>query len=198
MANCNFLTRNLDPSCAALKGLGGVDKEIRIGQLDDIDTITFGADGQVLTLTLKVGKGVKGFIGKKEKHQGTYELTTGDTVNLFNQSVILALYFQNDAERAAINELVNVEDMFAFIQTNTGVIEVYGISNSAILDFRNFGLKCSAGAGNGTGVAINDDKVYRVTLSGSVPNLPMTYKPANTLAANLTELALVTYPLVQL
>jgi len=194
MAVCNFLTRDLRPGCPSLKALGGVDKLIRIGQLTDIDTITFGADGQILTYTMVTGSSLKGFEGKKEKHQGTYELTTGETVNLFNQAVILALYFTTDAERSAINELVNAEDMFAFVVDNSGQIEAYGISNSTLLKFDAFGLKGTAGTGNGTGVLINDDRAYRVTMSGNVPNLPMTYKPLVALTVSIAELDTLTFP----
>lgn len=194
MATCSFLTVGLDPSCEALKKLGGVNKRIYIGQIDDIDTITFGVDGEITAFTLTTGKSLKAFVGKKEKHQGTYELTAGETINLFNQSVILGLYFESDEERKAINELVNVEDMFAFVETNSGVIETYGIANSTTLGYDNFGLKATAGTGNGTGVLINDDTIYRVTLSGNVPNLPMLFKPATALATNLTELDSITLP----
>lgn len=196
MAACSYLTQNLDPTCDALKKIGGVNKRVWIGQLDDIDTITFGTNGEILTFSLLAGKTLKDFIGKKEKHQGTYELTAGETINLFNQSVILALYFESDAERKAINELVNVEDMFVFVETNSGVIETYGIANDTTplqsnLAYNAFGLKATAGTGNGTGVLINDETTYRVTLSGNVPNLPMLFQPAQTLAnaiANLDSL----------
>jgi hypothetical protein len=191
---CNFLTIGLDPSCEALQGLGGVNKRIWIGAINDIDTITFGTNGEVTALTLVTGSSLKAFIGKKEKHQGTYELTAGDTVNLFNQSVILALYFNDDLERKAINELVNAEDMFGLVQTNAGGIEVYGIANNSNFDFRSFGLEATAGTGNGTGVLINDDRVYRVTMSGNVPNLPMLFKPAVTIENNIIALDAVTYP----
>ena len=188
MATCSYLTLGLDPSCEALKKLGGVNKRVWIGQIDDIDTITFGVDGEITAFTLLAGKTLKAFIGKKEKHQGTYELTAGETINLFNQSVVLALYFESDLERKAINELVNVEDMFVFIETNSGVIETYGIANSTSLGYDNFGLKATAGTGNGTGVLINDETTYRVTLSGNVPNLPMLYKPASPLASVIADL----------
>lgn len=188
MAACSFLTVGLDPSCEALKKLGGVNKRVYIGQLSDIDTITFGVDGEITALTLLVGATLKQFIGKKEKNQGTYELVAGDTINLFNQSAILALYFDSDAERAAINQLVNVEDMFCIYETNAGHLEVMGIANSSTLGYDNFGLKATAGTGNGTGILINDDTSYKVTLSGNVPNLPMLFEPANTLAANITYL----------
>ena len=194
MPTCSFLTIGLDPTCEALKKLGGANKRIWIGQISDIDTVTFGVDGEITAFTLLTGKSLKAFIGKKEKHQGTYELTAGETVNLFNQAAILALYFETDLERKAVNELVNVEDMFAMIETNAGSIEVFGISNSSVLGYDNFGLKATAGTGNGTGVLINDDTVYRVTLSGNVPNLPMRYKPADTLANNITGLDTITYP----
>jgi len=194
MSACSFLTLGLDPTCEALKKIGGVNKRIYIGQISDIDTITFGVDGEITAFTMLTGTSLKAFIGKKEKHQGTYELTAGETINLFNQSVILGLYFESDIERKAINELVNVEDMFAFVETNSGVIEAYGIANSTTLGYDNFGLKATAGTGNGTGVLINDDTIYRVTLSGNVPNLPMLYQPASTLASNLTGLDTITYP----
>lgn len=188
MANCSFLTLGLDPSCEALKKLGGLNKRVYVGQISDIDSVTFGVDGEITGLTLLLGATLKKFIGKKEKHQGTYELTAGDTINLFNQAVILALYFEFDVERKAVNELVNVEDMFVLVETNAGHIEAYGIANSTSLGFDNFGLKATAGTGNGTGVLINDDTVYRVTMSGNVPNLPMLYKPADTLANNIIGL----------
>lgn len=188
MATCSYLTLGLDPSCEALKKLAGVNKRVWIGQIDDIDTITFGVDGEITAFTLLATKTLKAFIGKKEKHQGTYELTAGETINLFNQSVVLALYFESDIERKAINELVNVEDMFVFIETNSGVIETYGIANSTTLGYDNFGLKATAGTGNGTGVLINDETTYRVTLSGNVPNLPMLYKPASPLASVIADL----------
>jgi len=194
MSVCSFLTMGLDPTCEALKKIGGVNKRVYIGQISDIDTITFGNDGEITVLTLNTGASLKPFVGKKEKHQGTYELTAGETINLFNQSVILGLYFESDVERAAINELVNVEDMFAFVETNSGVIETYGISNSTILGYDNFGLKATAGTGNGTGVLLNDDTIYRVTLSGNVPNLPMLFQPAQTLANALANLDSITLP----
>ena len=188
MATCSYLTLGLDPSCEALKKLGGVNKRVWIGQIDDIASITFGVDGEITALTLAMGKTLKAFIGKKEKHQGTYELTAGETINLFNQSVTLALYFESDLERKAVNELVNVEDMFVFVETNSGVIESYGIANSTSLGYDNFGLKATAGTGNGTGILINDETAYRVTLSGNVPNLPMLYKPASPLASVIADL----------
>lgn len=188
MAACSFLTVGLDPSCDALKKLGGVNKRVWIGQLSDIDTITFGVDGEITAFTLLVGATLKRFYGKKEKNQGTYELVAGETINLFNQAAILALYFNDDAERSAINQLVNVEDMFMFIETNAGNIETYGIANSSSLGYDNFGLKATAGTGNGTGILINDDTSYKVTLSGNVPNLPMLFKPADTLANNINGL----------
>lgn len=191
---CNFLTIGLDPSCEALQGLGGVNKRIWIGAIADIDTITFSANGDVLTFSMVTGSSLKAFIGKKEKHQGTYELTAGDTVNLFNQSVILALYFNDQVERKAINELVNAEDMFAFVQTNAGGIEMYGVASNPDYDFASFGLEATAGTGNGTGVLINDDRVYRVTMSGNVPNLPVLYKIADTIANNIIGLDSITYP----
>lgn len=194
MSVCSFLTMGLDPSCEALKKIGGVNKRIYIGQISDITSIVFGGDGEITSFTLATGASLKPFVGKKEKHQGTYELTAGETINLFNQSVILGLYFESDAERAAINELVNVEDMFAFVETNSGVVECYGISNSTILGYDNFGLKATAGTGNGTGVLLNDDTIYRVTLSGNVPNLPMLVTPADPLATILSNLDSITLP----
>lgn len=197
MATCAFLTRDLIPTCEALTALGGVNKTILVGQVSDINTIAFGVDGEIITFSLVTGASLKSFSGKKEKNQGTYELVAGETVNLFNQAVILSLYFYNDAERAAINQLVNAEDMFCIVQTNAGQLEVYGIANGALLDYAAFGLEGTAGTGNGTGILINDDKSYKVTLSGNVPNLPMTFLPTNTLAANLVTLGLITYPNTQ-
>ena len=182
---CVSLLDSLDPSCSALKKVGGVNRRVYIGQLSqlssygqdtttkDITAITLGSCGST---SYKLKK----FSGKKYKNNGTYELTVGENVNVVMQSAILVLYHFTSRDKEKIEQLFNAEDLFVIFENNAGQVEVWGIE---------FGLNASAGSG-GTGVLLNDPTAFTITLSGEQSTLSRIFNvgPTSTLAQNLAYL----------
>jgi hypothetical protein len=185
MATCIELIRGVDPSCAALNKVGGIDKRVWIGQLSMLDEdakYTTDVNGYVdslnLTAVASIPYTLKKFIGKKSKHSTTNEVVPGENVNTVNQSTILALYYSTPTEREAIESLINADDVFVAVQGQYGGIEVYGLD---------FGLNCSAGTG-GLGALLNDNTAFVVTLSGEQLGLPKQMLVNGTLANTITYL----------
>ena len=186
---CVTLLDSLDPTCSALKKLGGVNKRVYIGQLSqlssysqdpttkDITTITMGACGSTAYM-------LKKFVGKKFKHNGTYEVVVGENVNTVNQSAILVLYHFTSRDKEKIEQLINAEDLFLIMENNAGQVEVWGIE---------LGLNTSAGSG-GTGALLNDPTAFTITLSGEQSTLSRIFNvgPTSTLAQNLAYLDAIT------
>lgn len=170
-SSCANLTAGLDPSCDALKKVGGVTKRIWVGQLSvldgytvnantlDIESITLCSDSPTNTL--------KKFIGRKLKNSKTHEVEVGENINVINQAINMVLYHNTSLEMKAIEDLINAEDCFCLYETNAGQIEVIGIDTRASNSSNDpiGGLNCSAGTG-GTGVLLNDSTATTITLSG--------------------------------
>lgn len=192
---CNNLTTGLDPSCEALKKIGGVAKRVWAGQLSQLDGYTVNADTlDIQTIELvsaSPANTLKKFIGKKLKNSATAELVVGDNINVFNQSVILVLFYKTSLETAAIEALAIAEDVFIIIETMAGDIEVYGIDTNGLASSSDplGGLNGSAGTG-GTGVALNDSTAYTLTLSGQHRIIKRNFNisPTATLAQNIAYL----------
>lgn len=182
---CVQLLDSLDPSCLALKKVGGLNKRVWAGQLSqltsysqdsttkDITSLTMGACASIAYL-------LKKFVGKKYKHNGTYELVAGENVNTITQSIILVLYHFTSRDKEKIEQLINAEDLFFAIENNAGQIEFWGIEH---------GLNASAGSG-GTGTLLNDPTAFTITLSGEQSGLSRIFNvgPTATLAQNIAYL----------
>ena len=168
MANCTTkITAGLDPSCEALDKIGGVNKTVYFGNLDEI-TFTTTVDGNIDSVTLASSPQayLYKFIGKTKKNSSTAELQVGENTNTWKQSAILKLYYFNQSERDAIDALVKADDLVAFIQTEAGTIEVLGWEK---------GIRAESATGS-TGVLIQDDTSVTVTISGEETNLPKVLK----------------------
>lgn len=185
----------LDPSCDALKKLGGLAKRVWVGQLSQLDGYTVNEstlDIETLDMALESPGNytLKKFVGKKLKHSATTPVEVGENINVFNQTINLVLFHYTSLEKAAIEELVNVEDAFVLVETLQGQIEVYGIdTNGTSSDDPLGGLNCSAGDG-GTGVALNDPTAFTVTLSGQhrIMSRIFNVSTSATLAQNIAYL----------
>lgn len=169
---CTNLTTGLDPSCDALKKLGGLTKRVWIGQLSQLDGYTVNDDtldieSINMALNGSVDYTLKKFIGKKLKNNASSPLEVGDNINVFNQNVVLVLYHRTSLEKSAIEALANAEDIFIIVETFAGQLEVYGIDTTGTESSEDpiGGLNASAGEG-GTGTALNDPTGYTLTLTG--------------------------------
>jgi hypothetical protein len=90
----------------------------------------------------------------------------------------LVLYHYTPADREAIENLVNADDLFALFETEAGQIELFGITQ---------GLNASAGTG-ATGVLLQDNTAFSLTLSGEQLSMPKLFLNGGTLADSITYL----------
>lgn len=181
---CSTLAKGVQADCAAIKKIGGVDKRVWIGALDDLTAIAFGTDNIISSFTFASGKGFVHVSGKKDKNNGAYEVTRGENVTTVNQTVNLSVYWSTAAQLAALNNLVQAEQLFVVLETNAGMLEVYGVSAGASFD--NFGL--APGGTGGTGTVMQDSTAFTFTLTGEQLNLPLLYAPGVALATNIAAL----------
>lgn len=196
---CKNLTRGLNPTCDAIKKFGGLNKEVWIGQLSQLDSYTVDSN----TLDIKsfsmaldgsVSYTLKKFVGQKFKNNKTEEVQVGENVNTVLQSVNLVLYHFSSRDKQAIEQLINAEDVFVFVRNNADQIEAYGIdTESTGSDDPIGGLNCSAGTG-GTGALLNDTTYFTITLSGEhriisrIFTTDPTKQAKDSLAANIAYL----------
>jgi hypothetical protein len=181
MASCIEILQGIDPSCEALNKVGGINRRVWVGQLSYLSAYTVDVDGYIDSIALSVVASIpqtlKKFIGKKFKHTATFEGEVGENTNVINQSLALSLYYSTPAERQAIEQLFNADDVFIFVEGNYGGIEVYGID---------LGLNGSALTG-GLQTLLNDNTATIVTLSGQQLTLPKQFK-TGTLAQDIAYL----------
>jgi hypothetical protein len=165
MATCTTkISAGLDPSCDALDKIGGVNKTIYAGNLDEI---TFGEPNEAgyiddIVMTASPAAYLYKFIGKTKKNNATSELQVGENSNTWKQAVIAKLYYYFPEDRAAIEALCNADDLVLIIQTESGLFEVYGWTK---------GVRCEAATG-ANGILIQDDTSMAVTISGDEVALP--------------------------
>jgi len=187
MAGCSNSLTTLAPSCAALKKKGGFDKRIWVGNIADLDSVTYGTDQEITAFTFSGTTGFKTVTGKRLKNGAETTLEAGENVNMRTQNYNAVLYAQSAAERAAVEALWDADDIFVVAESNAGTIEVYGINKGANSQFDNYGLKASSGTWN-EGVALNDDTGIPTSFSGDFDNGPLIYNEAVALATNIAAL----------
>jgi len=164
MATCTTkISAGLDPECEALDKIGGNNKTVYFGNLDEM-TFTTNVAGYIDSIVMStspVGLLYK-FVGKTKKNNATSELQVGENTNTWKQAVLAKLYFYYPAERAAIEALATADDLVAIIQTESGLFEVYGWTK---------GIRAEAATG-ANGILIQDDTSLLVTISGEEVALP--------------------------
>jgi len=189
MDSCYTLT-NLAASCDAVKKVGGVKSRFWIGQKPDLATLTFGTNGEVLTMTLKAGKKLGKFDGMQFKNTASTETVPNETRNMFNQTFTGVLFYKTQAELEAIEKLLISDRLFVLYETEAGQIKVKGIDqnpfNAADLG-ANRGMNITAGSG-GDGTVLADSTGVTVTMVGEMYNFDKLYKPATAIATVIAEL----------
>jgi len=187
MAEClSSIDLGVQASCLAIKKVGGLDKRIYLGAIGDLAsvTITAGATNIITAFTFVATKGFVKMIGRKEKNSAGSDIETGENVNVRNQNVNLAIYYETGIDLAAIDAIIDNEALFAVVETNPGVLEVFGINK---VNFDSYGLKVSANPGT-SGLLLNDATAFQMVLSGGLTNLQLLYNPSVALATNIAAL----------
>ncbi len=172
MSFCSDLTANLAPSCSAIKKPGGLDKRAWLGKLSDVESFTAGTGNQITAVTFKSNKGLITMTGKMEKNNSTMAINAGENYNLRTHSFNFVGYYKTPADLAAIDALIDQEQVFVFAETNAGTIEVYGVNLG--IKFDNFGLNVTALEG-GSGTAKVDASQFALTFSGDHENLQLVF-----------------------
>lgn len=116
------------------------------------------------TASFTVPRGLRKFIGKREKHNTAMALEIGDNFNLRNHGVNLVAYYSTQAELNALDALIDVEGLFMIVETNSGELEVWGINRKP--NWSSFGLS-AASLDGGSGVAILDSNIYTLGFTGN-------------------------------
>jgi hypothetical protein len=184
---CAALSKGVQASCTAIKKVGGVNKRVYLGLLEDLETVTFGTGNIVTALNFKDTKGLVTYEGRKEKNNAGVEIERGENVNLRNHTVNLAVYYETAAQLTTLDDLIETEGLFAIIESNAGVLEIYGMNKTGSVD--SYGLVAS-GSKN-TGTVMQDSTAFNLTLTGGHTNLELYYNPGTALATNLAALDLL-------
>lgn len=185
------ILEGIDPSSCALNKAAGVNKRIYVGMIKNVDPalLTIGVNGEITGFGMLAGTFLWQFISKRFKQAGRDELVAQDPA-VWNHFVDFVHYWFNQEELKAIEDLAKSDDLFCFVQENSGNIRAYGISNDSQLGYLNFGLSAKTGGSQTgtTGVLLNDDNTDKTTLSGQIPNKPMLFRPASDLTTNVSFL----------
>lgn len=175
--------------CDALKKVGGLDRRVWLGTVDDLASVVYTANKNSITaITFKTDKGLVLYTGKVDKNNANTAIEVGENVNVRNQTVNVFLGVDTDQQLATLDALIDTDRLFVISETRSGQLEVYGLNRT---NFDSFGLKVTAYVDN-TGTLINDSTLTNITLSGGLTNLKMYYAPLATLATNVAALNLLT------
>lgn len=185
---CATLTLGVQASCAAVKKVGGINKKVRLGLLEDLASVTYGTGNIVTAFTFKDGKGLVTYDGRKEKNSSGVELEKGENVNLRIQTLNILVYTSTAAEVTTLDELLDAEQLFAVVDPNSGPLEVYGLNKT---DYLGYGLSTTAYTQN-SGVVLNDSSAHNVTISGGHTNLALHYNPSVSKTVNNAALDALT------
>jgi hypothetical protein len=183
MADCIDVLNSIGMSCAKTEQVGGVKKKVWIGQKSQLASYTKDADGYVDTLVMDVDNSSDAYklvtvMSKKNVHSGTVEGVVGTNVNLFNHSALIKVFTESPAENEALSALAKADELFVLMETEYGKIQIFGLDR---------GLEMSALAGS-TGVELQDDTGFLLTLSGEQTNLPDFFLAGGSLATSIAYL----------
>jgi hypothetical protein len=190
--SCISLSNSITPNCEALKRPGGLAKRVFLGSVLDINSITFDNTNpyDVTALTFKTGKRAIEVIGRPAKSSAATTFEDGENFSLRNQALNVITYIRTPAERKALDEIINQDQVFGIVERNDGKFEVYGIN---LTNYQNWGLKVTGGSYN-TGVELNDETGVTLELTGGFTNVPLTFGDAASNATNLAALIALLTP----
>lgn len=192
--SCISLSKSITPDCAALKRPGGVGRRAWLGSVLDISALTFGQTNthDLEAIAMKSTKRIVEVIGRPAKSSATTTFEDGENFSLRNQAVNLVLYAKTAAQRQALEEIIEQDQLFVVLERNDAQFEVYGIS---LINFANWGLKVTGGSYN-TGIELNDETGVTLELTGGFKNVPLVFDEEETYANNLAALTALLTPAV--
>lgn len=188
--DCTTLLKAMDETnCLALEAPGGVDGVIYVGKRTEINSVTFGANGEVTALTLKAGKYLRKYASKKETNDFKHTTVEQEPRNMFTQSAVISFWPYTPAEWEALQLLALIRRAFVIYITADNRVKVAGIDRNPwkpgdMDDER--GLKGKLEGGEG--IKFTDSKEQKISFTGNFFEIPKLYKPASETATVITEL----------
>ena len=187
MAACGIsagLTFTCDDKQAAA---GGLKQDFYVGNLGDIDSISFDGNNYVSSINFAAYTGLYRFRGVKAKSTAGSDIQRGEGgIAFYPHEVNVTLVDITPAQKEVLEDLANSETVW-ILPTSTGRYEMYGWS---------LGLEITAGVRN-SGETSQDNASRLVTLTGDQPFLEkivlMDDGDANTLDEESTKAVLETY-----
>lgn len=171
LVNC-FTLSGLPLSCTAAKAPAGLEGRVWIGFRNELDSITFGTNGDITVLTMAATKKLYSFVSEKRLHMPKQSLIPGAKIALFKHEIQLVLKAKSAAERKPIELLEQAEKMFVLYETVGGQIVSAGIDQHPYktdLDDER-GMKALTSEQTDGGANVNDDVSFKVTMDGTFYN----------------------------
>jgi hypothetical protein len=168
MATCVTLDTavNITPDCAALLKEGGTKKVWYVGSLADVATYTQGTNGELTALTLATGKKLLRLEGKKEKNNADFSTERSENGPLYTHNANFIAYYSTQLEKATIEAIARMDDLFVFVPTSANQVEVYGMFGAnGLAD----GL--SMNPAGGTGTVKGDSTVTTLAFTGQTSRM---------------------------
>ena len=187
--SCKPLEAGINTNCQKEGKVGGINKRIFVGDVNDIDSgvLDFDADGAVDAFALTSPGTLKMFVSDRFLQAGRDELVVNEFgPPVWKHAVDFVHMYWDQEDIKTLEQLARAKQLFVIVETNNGQFIVFGLGNTTLC-YDNFGLKAEVQTGT-TGVKISDDVTGKTTLSGEVPNKPMLYKPLQAGATTAQEL----------
>ncbi len=175
-------------NCLGLYKPGGADGVVYVGSRPDVATLTIGVTG-ITALTLKAGKVLYKYASKSYVHDAKGSLVVQENLNMFKHSITCKFFPFAQADWNALESLLKARRMFIIYISKAGKVIALGLDTNPYLsdidDER--GLTPTSGDW-AEGILQTDVGSLNVTLEGDFYNVRQEYKPAQSLATNITEL----------
>jgi hypothetical protein len=193
--DCTTLIKALRTvSCDGIKEPGGLEGEIYIGSRADLQSVTFGTNGEITAIAMKSSKYLEKYVGKREKHLVTFATIEQEPRNMFESTGVFAFWPYTAAEYEAIEKLGLAEKKFIIYRTQSNRLKAIGLDvhpNTADIYYNN-GLK---GTIEGTeGEVFSTPIEKKVTFKGTFFSPPKLFRPATTLATVTSDLEALLSP----
>jgi len=124
---CATPLATINPNCKAFTKRGGSNKRMYRGNIEDIQGMTFDADGGIASLTLKATKKLYAYVGQDYSNTAGGSFTRADNgATDFPHSVTFMASEISQAEMNAIEQALLATGTFAIVQTNSGQLKCTG------------------------------------------------------------------------
>lgn len=195
MACTESLSVSIDPTCEGLKKEGGLSPYIYVGAVRDLDSVTYDAtDGFVTAIAFATGKQAVKISGKQKKNSYTEPIQDEGEGNvpIFQQNLEVKVYHSTQAERNAIQNLVNNDRLFCIFEGRDGKFMIMGLAKNG-QDLDAWGAKVTGGD-DPSGINLNDENAQALTFTAEMTHKALIFGEGNDNATNRTALEALLTP----